>query len=572
MYTKNLLSVAAAVAVLSTGALAFDSVSGKTSGAEDVIKIDTNNSAAVIVTQVGEEGKKHFILSSYEQSSKADTNLTLSNDFKGDALIYPAFNQKDGWGTEITVRNTSANAIVAKAVLYDGTDSHEAKDFNIYLSAHDVCRFRIENGKVTSTDGSIKTYGARPHFVDSNTTRQDVDRTDYALAKFANDKDYPFDSPLTEKTGYVIIYGMEQTTGINNNGFHGDHAGLYASYARSLDVNRSTAYSPLTVNNPNGNGARGWRNVKNESVASITNGMFVANVNKAPNVNGTATVTWNKWYEKVQTGGANLVNPHIRQFTTTFTPVGEVLTGQVRIYNKTAGNDMLLNAKALTGFTDATHRLLWAPGEYASIADRCIDTNNTITAAANENNTTVFYDRGCLANDANNFRVTSAVYTFANATGDVKENKLLVTQPYKRILAQFGNVSGFGGYQGSSDVALKYDIDTDKYQNLATGTKYYFTVDVTNTYDEDENQQAQDIGGTIITSPASTSSNPDKFNHELQEINAEDMEKNPGFKGAFDAKNGFTNFALTIPAITTQMVGSALGSVAQMNWVYTDNN
>jgi len=567
MYTKNLLSVATAVAVLSTGALAFDSVSGKTSGANDVIKIDVNNTRAVIATQIGEEGKKHFILSSYKQASKTDTNLTLSNDFKGDALIYPAFNQKDGWGTEIIVRNTSNNAIVAKAVLYDGTDSHEAKDFNIYLSAHDVCRFRIEDGKVTSTDGSIKTYGARPHYVDSNSTRQDVDRTDYALANFANDKDYPFDSPLTEKTGYVIIYGIEQTTGIDGttNGFHNQHADLYAAYARSLDVNRSASYAV--------GGDRGWRNVKNESVASITNGMFVKNVDKAPNVDGNATVAWNKWYEKAQaTTATGYKNPHILEHNATFTPVDEVLTGQVRIYNKTAGNDMLLNALALTGFTDATHRLLWAPGEYASIADRCIDADDNITQGKTDNNTSVFYDRGCLANDANQFRVNSAVYTFANATGDVKENKLLVTQPYKRILAQFGNVTGFGGYKGSSDVALKYDIDTDKYQNLATGTKYYFTVDVTSTYDEDEKQQAQDIGGTIITSPASTSSNPDKFNHELQEINSEDMEKNPGFKGAFDAKNGFTDFGLTIPAITTQMVGSVIGSSAQMNWVYTDNN
>jgi len=215
--------------------------------------------------------------------------------------------------------------------------------------------------------------------------------------------------------------------------FHGDHAGLYAAYARSLDVNRSTTYSALTVNNPNGNGARGWRNVKNESVASITNGMFVANVDKAPNVEGNAIVTWNKWYKNVQAPtAAGYINPHIRSFTTTFTPVSEVLTGQVRIYNKTAGNDMLLNAKALTGFTDATHRLLWAPGEYASIADRCIDTNNTITAAANENNTTVFYDRGCFSCSQTQFG--SKRNLFLHYLYLKNQSQKLITYPKIRII------------------------------------------------------------------------------------------------------------------------------------------
>jgi hypothetical protein len=238
---------------------------------------------------------------------------------------------------------------------------------------------------------------------------------------------------------------------------------------------------------------------------------------------------------------------------------------------------MLLNAKAISGFTDTDQRALWTPGEYASIADRCIkpiDVNGTKTTSDQK---TVAYDGTCITEDAIALHVSSTIYTFANATGDIRENKLLITQPYKRFFAQLASTVDTGhGYKGTANGKATYDTDREKYQSFATGLSNYFTVDVTNTYDEDEHKKAQNIGGTIITSPASTSANPDAFKNELQEVNAGDMEKNPGFEGSFDSKNGFTSFNIGsdqgVPALTTQMVGSVVGSAAQMNWVYSDTN
>jgi hypothetical protein len=582
MYTKKILSVVAATAVMSTGVMAFDSFAGKITnpnGSTSNLSIMDGNATILTLNANG----KTFRGSSYTVVSPEEgQDLRLSNTFKGDALIYPAFNQRDGWGTEIIVRNTSDQAVVAKAVVYDGVDSHEAKDFNIYLSAHDVCRFTIEGGKIKSTDGSIKTYGAKPHFVRSTSEIRTSDRTDFALAAFANDPDHPFDEALTEETGYVIIYGMEQAAG----DFHNNHAGLYAAYAASLDENRSatdsnarmtTKIDEITdISTPTG-----WRNVKNANVDSILNGMFVTGVEHAPAVEGNATVFYNKWFDAdhlqdttatVNGNGtaAGVVNKQIRRYKAVFGPVDAVLTGTVRIYNANEGRDMLLNAKAIANFTE-DNRMLWAPGEYASIADRCIIADDNNTAQTN-----AAYNATCIDDDAEVFRVKSAVYTFANANGD-SISKLLITQPYKRHLAQLASTYTPESYKGVANGNGIYNEDKEKYHKLATGSSNYFTVDVTKTWDEDEQSKDADIGGAIITSPASTSSNPDKFNKEVQEVNSEDIEKNPGFANFFDTKNGFTEFAINgsnsnVPAISTEMVGSKAGASAEMNWIYTDTN
>jgi len=600
MYTKKLLSAAAAMAVLSSGAIAFDSYIGdasigaagtglstsgvgiNTTNASGTSNQNTDINGSLIVTEFdpNNDGKTRFVLSSYQRGDKATNAIIPSSTFKGNALIYPAFNQTDGWGTEIVVRNVTNKAIVAKAVLYSGEDSHEVVDFNIYLSAKDVCRFKIEGNKITSTDGSIKTYGINPHqaFGTSKTTGDDVTRdlTDYALIKFANDSEHPFNFGVTEKTGYVVIYGMEESNGIRliekktdsnastavtPNGFHNDHAGLYAAYARSLDDERN-----------------GWRTLTNPSVGGILNGMFVASsgVTQAPDINTSVTgkdVTWLEYVEGENT---------LRERTATFKAVANnSLTGQVRIYNTSAGRDMLLNATAVNNFNDNNNpdgnlRMLWTEGEYASIADRCIEEDNNIThstgATTTDTITSVFYDKECVVNDAKQFNIRSAVYTYANASAGI-ENKILITQPYKRLLAQLGNPAvGYNPkYNGTSNTKVVLDLAKEKYQKVATGTSYDFRIAPT-PYDEDEQTSVQAIAGTIITSPATTGSSVIKFNKELQEINADNMEKNPGFNGAFDNKNGFVEFTVPVSAITTQMVGSVAGSSAEMNWVYTDNN
>jgi len=580
MYTKKLLSVAASVAVMSTGAIAFDASHNPVMGT-----IQTNSASGATT------------ISSYTDGNTSDTNITIATGTQGDALIYPAFNQKDSWGTEIVVRNNSNKAIVAKAVLYAADDSRELKDFNIYLSPYDVSRFTIEGGKIKSADDSIRTYGIYPHQAinDANRTEElvdmqnsDIDKSDYAAISFADNADKPFDEDMTVEAGYVAIYGMEEvlthqyrknpdanaskgswTTDSKN--FHGDHAGLYAAYAASLDESRD-----------------GWRNLTSSSNGNMLNGMFKSGVTQAPNIDGNNSAGGAISFKWAETDADIIEN------NTTFGPVSAVLSGTVRIYNP-EGRDMLLNATALDQFTD-NRRVLWTEGEYASLADRCIGKADANNAYGDDNSTATTSNKAvyvgtCVENDAEQFVKANAVYNFSNAKGDVQENKLLVTQVYKRILAQLNYYSvgatdtlttssleagksimehfGYNGLANYTEVAAT-GTGSSQTKTVDTGVGYKFNVSY-ETFDEKENKNAEEIGGTIIVSPRSSSDNTVTFNNELQEVNPDQLEKNPDLKGAYDNINGFSVFKLGVPAITTQMVGSVVGSSAETNWVYTES-
>ncbi|WP_153015051.1 hypothetical protein, partial [Sulfurovum riftiae] len=134
---KKLISVAAVVAIMGTGVQAFDT-----------------NTTGDILTRTGQPGN-------YIGGIMAYSDLRLSTNesgdrLKGDALIFPAFDMQNDWGTEIIFRNElKENAVVAKVVLYAADDSRELIDFNVYLSGLDQFRFTIKDGVVKSTDGSV---------------------------------------------------------------------------------------------------------------------------------------------------------------------------------------------------------------------------------------------------------------------------------------------------------------------------------------------------------------------------------------------------------------------------------
>jgi len=501
--TSKIMSIAAAAALLTTGAMAFDA---KADG-----------------TIVTEKGSK-LIEASYIDGTPAANPLAVSQTQRGDALIYPAFNQKSGWGTEIVVRNTTKKAIIAKAVIYAGDDSREVMDFNIYLSAKDVCRFTIKDGKVTSSDGSIRTYGILPHQVDLNSTSRDL--TDYALIKFADTK--ALEVPMTVEAGYVAIYGMEESADFN--GFHQsgiDHSDIYAAYAASLDEARTSAWRQLT--NTNGD---------------MVNGMFVKG-------KSALTASPDVAADSVAVKFVELVGKTLKERDVTFTDVAAgSLSGQVRIFND-EGRDVLLPATALENFTDA-NRVLWTEGEYASLADRQIDAGKYVAAPIETDATTAF-------------PATTATYTYANASGTT-DNSLLITQPYKRILAQLDLAATNGYGVGKTDATSK---------KVATGKKYAFQVALS-PFDEAENgfQAAPDeIGGTIITSPRTSDDTvvtPDSFNKELQEIKPADLEKSSDYNGKFANLDGIVEVNLPVASITTQMTASKAGSSDEINWVYSD--
>jgi hypothetical protein len=512
--TKKIMSIAAIAAIFTTGAVAFETVDGN---------LKVNNVAQPQGTIVTEENGKLY-KSSYTSATGTPANdLSVSQNYKGDALIYPAFNQKTGWGTEIVVRNTSNKAIVAKAVIYSSKDSKEVLDFNIYLSAKDVCRFKIENGKVTSTDGSIRSWGINPHQASSadRVANPTQNRSDFALIEFADKTSHPFEFPVSVDTGYVAIYGMEQSAdGLNgtNDGFHAKHADLYAAYAQSLTDLRTEA----------------WRKVSDNSAGAMVNGMFVKDVTIAPNLTEPDADTVYQYHRSNNTYGTS----HTR-----FEDVSNVLTGQVRIY--TEGRDVLLNATALDNFTDGTI-MLWTEGEYASFSDRRLDA-------------TAKYDATKIIDDSKAFKISSAVYNYANVAGGDVENKLLLTQPFKRTIAQLGEATN-QGYTGSTD-----QVNNKK---VATGSSYNFAMGLS-IFDEAENQNEEALAGTAIVSPRTTGAEAVTFNCELQDINATQLEElSPEIS---KNKNGFVEISdFHIPAIVTQMTASKAGSSAEINWVYAD--
>ena len=468
--TKKLMSVAAMVAIMGTGAQAFDT-----------------NTAGDILTRTGMLGK-------YMHGQPANNTLRLSTNesgdrLKGDALIFPVFDMQNDWGTEIIFRNNALNhkggssAVVAKVVLYAADDSRELIDFNVYLSADDQFRFTIKDGVVKSTDGSV--------VISENFQTDDV--------TFASEAS-PFEAkvldPITKKTvetGYVIVYGMMQP----NATFHDDHKGLFKRYRETLDDLRD-----------------GWR------THHMTLGVYDDDQNTtAPDV---STIK-----------GAKDV-------------VATALSGTERIFNASGETrDLLLNPTALENFTDG-NLLLWAPGEYAAIADRQINDDK--------------YDGSEIRDDSDAFLINNTTYVYNNAKGNV-DNKFIITQPTKRFLTQLGFGKDFW-------VEVCEDNSPDA-ANITTGMKWGFQGEL-RILDENEQEYSETIGGGIITSPASSSS---QSAHclELTTLGSEDLE---GQAGEFANGNGFIKYDMTtgdengIPAIITEMSANRVGGNGEINWVY----
>jgi len=192
--------------------------------------------------------------------------LKLSASGLGDALIFPMFRQKDNWGTEFVVRNTDQNhAIVAKVAVYEEKESEEVLDFNVYLSAADVVRFKIQNGFLTSEDGSVLRVFPAP-----SSNLNDVSRSDFASPSQPFTKRLPQDL----ERGYVVVYGMAQASTEDDAldsfdmRYHNRHPLLFKNYRRELDACRP-----------------GWRFGHQNGMVNGTYTKSVAAPNQAANCN-----------------------------------------------------------------------------------------------------------------------------------------------------------------------------------------------------------------------------------------------------------------------------------------------
>lgn len=526
MYKKIILSTAASLC-LTTSVFGFDS--------------DKDGNIYSIVGDT-------LYNSTYQKGIEADETLKLSDSQYGDALIYPMYKSDKGWKTKIMVRNNSADAVVAKVVLYDNNDSRELRDFNIYLSAYDVFTFEVNGNDILTKDGSIPSGVTTPgqssatdkaEFVshEGNTTYGILSDTNTTLA-------------LDEQEGYIAIYGMAQSKhdfsstdkdALGNDihyAYHGKHLELFKDYRRLLDVCRPS-----------------WRSAyaDSTSMVGIKKGMISTASNlQAPNV---AIGTCNPDDNNIATREDEFFSPK------------NVLSGTVRLINSNTSKpseqrDMLLPATALQNFTTDNMTVLWTEGEYAAIQDRRI--NNNLQAK---------YDSVGILNDASAFDIKTADYTF---NGTDSANQLIFTQPMKRILVQLDPDNG-NGYYNSTESSIKsgHTITTD------FGC---FKLDLNTAFNENEAYRGfvqpkdEPLSLKPLISPYSTNildvAKPScGFSNEMEKV-TDDQLQGTSALSSINQNGGFMKVKVTanngkIPAIVTQMVGSVSASGNwQTNWVY----
>lgn len=510
MYSRKILSTVAAIAVVSTGLMAFDT-----------------NENQEIINESGRAGQ-------YTGGTPATADLNLSLDQRGDALIYPYYSMavdSEGkkWETEIVVRNTSPKATVVKVALYRKKDSRELVDFNVYLSPYDAMRFIIKDRNIYSIDGSVPKGGTQvnpihgPNADDAEFA--DVDNRE-EFSVLGDDALAVLQRPDSD-TGYVVIYGMTQyqdgdtlSSSEDELNYHDSsldrkpqHLELWKDYRRLLDDCR-----------PNWRASYG----SNGSIGGFEDGMMTVVV-PAPDTNvGCAT-----------SSNSVIAGNELENF-------GDVdsntLVGTVRIYKEDGvqSRDLLLPATALANMTDE-NMILWSEGEYAALHDRRIDAGK--------------YDEAGIRADARAFLIKSAYYTYSEKS---EANQLLITQPMKRVLTQLGNDDGYwqnitnqnpyGGFKIAGNTFDEDETIDGAAINITRGTftsPFNTTGFVDSTYNDELHILRNLEEDTQIVHNTDYFGNNDGFMYITFQGNNEGL-----------------------PAIVTQMTGSKINGFSQINWIY----
>lgn len=557
---KKVLSVAAAAAIAVTGASAFDIYDdGWNPGRQ--VPYRYNNTIPVSATTAP----------SFDATAPINVNNGVFNNFQGmfgDALLFPVYYAGNGWVTHLRVINTSSkHAVVAKVVLYAGSDSRELRDFNIYLSADDVWRGTIK----VDEDGTVRLVSSD-------------DSSPLENGGMASEANPMITKALEEPVGYVAVIGLAMTVephvgptsdvyerkanadyivpsifnaaDFKDERAHGDHAGLRAEY-------NSIVRQIRQMNQP----------------VVFRSGVITSGTN-VPNVDLAQAVTLNKNLPK--DGKANYF----------FTGVDNVLTGDVRITDTVNGKDMVMPAIAIQNETQDTvtataqihQALLIAEGEKAHLADRALTGVDTLPNATTNNNALASeYDYPRVCNDATQFATRDVWVTYGD-TANPKNNMVLVTSPYKRVLvemdAQTLAPSSFVLDNGNCAIRTNpFSTNTrtlaSVYRNVRTDGNAnivdwgYFSA-LTFIYDEHEN-----VAGASQFSPATTPvinfhyevsptegvAPKDTLSYYLEQV------KNAGFdKGYVHLRYIGNGRQIWVPAVATQWLATDVAGKVITNW------
>ena len=553
-------------------------------------------------------------------------DLALSSNGLGDALIFPMFNQANGWGTEFVVRNTDQNrAIVAKVAVHAADDSEEILDFNVYLSAADVVRFKIENGNITSEDGSILREFPAP-----SSNLDDVTNGDFASVS------KPFSRPVPSDSGYVVVYGMAQASTEADpldhfdQRYHRKHYLLFKNYRAELDACRpgwrighqnameNGTYTRHTTHSPS---------VENYSVAAP---------NQATNCTFTST---SPLYVSVMEAGAaaaaasSLASQVIDQASAT--AAADAAKAAADAASAVAAAAASANNSAAVAAQTAATMAAMA----AAVATTAADADPAPSTPTEFHAITIAVNNAAIAVAGAAAAVSSAATTSApgNFFGDVDASLTGTVRLYNatngardmilpaksienftsgnKIIWTEGEIAAFQDrrIQGTSDESVPAAIAWAKYNEagiradarafLVNNTSYNFAADsianqlvITQPYkrvlvqlgnDDGYWQDTDDnFGGfsfvynvyneneSIDNIPYTESPHNSGITILMNELQVmENLEEGSDF----DGENGFALLRFTningqnsgIPAIVTQMIGTTVGGAPQVNWIYS---
>jgi hypothetical protein len=595
MYRKKILSMAAAAAIVTTGAIAFD-----TNQDGELLLSTTEARGFYDYTTAGPVNENYQIVVDNNDANKATTKRTekqstasfpiqtiknLGPGEIGDTLIYPAFfggsidenGNQSAWNSEFSVINTTNHAIIAKVVLYGSIDSVELRDFNIYLSAHDVFRAKLANGKIYSEDGSTVLPGTdRTEKIETaDVYSRDTTKSIY---KYNDDcemasKDKPFEisidpaeetgeighgkdangDPVYEHNGYIAVFAMAEAVGET---YHGKHKELWQDYRHLIDTCRSK-------NDISGNRVADieWRD---GLTVGLYNDVNLTTPNRIADSDDDIYYIDNCQYVYPSVLGE--IEPKDKRKRVEFQSPRRALTGSIVVSNPGTDakthRDLLIKAYALDNVTDdrSNQLLLWSEGEFAHLADRCIDRESLIEKDEDGNKTIKYfagYSLPCIQADANKLHVNRTYYEFR----DNAENRLVVTQPYKRVLLQRLKVKN-GRIMAWNNLTLN---------DREVNGEFKLDMEI---YNDDEEHFTPTIGAFTV-SPATSSRtagipnevsvfNPFKAISDRDQARLETEQYKQGYSVIKYRNGSYTG----IPAIVSQMSATENDGIIETNWLY----
>ena len=457
------------------------------------------------------------------------TAIRFSQIQTSNALIFPAYFVGNGWETHLRVVNTANQGVVAKVVFFDGKDSHEVVDFNIYLSPNDVWTgtLKVDNdgvAKIISTDDSAP-----------------LENGDMASA--SNPLSKAVDSP----TGYVEVIAMAETdTTLNTyKTGHGDHKGLRTAYNMFAKLMRTGTATPNLI---------------------FQNGVVQNGVASYPYLDINLS----------KLSGQDIDSDGNIEYNLTALRTTSILTGDVRITytGNGAEKDMILPAykvnyninSNLASVTTDNTSLIYLEGEKANLADVEINGSD--------------YNWTNIQTDINAISTTQTYLAYGDAAP--QNMQAVVSNPFKRVYVQAALDAADGTVDGTINTTNLVKITDNNlnptyYRNASipqggaiSDINYGSTKLVAQIFDESENMMSAGQFSPATTPTIELTREVSSTGTSLTDTNSLayyiNQAINKGYKKGFVLLTNARGNTVRIPGIVTQMIATDVNGRIITNW------